>query len=234
MSFPGVVKPSPWPGLQGNSQFHPGPLWHHHSHLHGTHASPMPSDVSEKISATTRFKVLPQAPQRYATASPSTVVERPARDSDSPATLLVGTSPFPRPPAFVLEDHLTIKPAPHSNESEVISPPKQQVPVSTSPTAPDEGVVRIGANEESSAGIPMTPQLSPTSAARKQKRIRRRRCGSCAGCSRNENCGTCSVCTNQNTTNSVCKLRRCDILKRRVSITPNGTFRSVFVNYSSL
>ena len=205
MSFPGVVKPSPWPGLQGNSQFHPAmasPLWHHrHNHLHGTHASP--SDVSEKISATTRFKVLPQTP-RYAT---STVVER---DSDSPVT--PGTSPFSRPSAFLFDDHLT-KPAPYSNESELISPPKQTI-VST--PAPDEGVVRISVNEESSA---VAPQLSPTSAARKQKRIRRRRCGSCAGCSRNENCGTCSVCTNQNTTNSVCKLRRCDILKRRVSDT---------------
>jgi hypothetical protein len=76
-------------------------------------------------------------------------------------------------------------------------------------------VVKIGSNEN---GVPKTPsdRLSPTNVVKK-KHMRRSRCGSCVGCTRRDNCGTCCVCTNPNATKSVCKLRRCELLKRRVS-----------------
>lgn len=197
MSFPGVVKPSPWPGLQPNSQYHPamaGHLWPHHHHHNGAQGNHS-SDISDKISATTHFKVVPQA---Y-----SPVAVKRGRDSDSPIS-----SPFRcQPPVFLFDDVFS-KPTPVSSES---SPPKQAPSASTP-------VVRVGDNEENPS-VPRTPtpgQLSPTAIARK-KRVRRSRCGSCGGCTKKENCGACSVCTNPNATNSVCKLKRCEVLKGRVS-----------------
>lgn len=176
MSFPGVAKPSPWPGLQ----HHPamaGHLWTHHHHHNGAQAN-HPDGISEKI------KVAPQAIKR-------------SRDVDSPTP-----SPFRQPPVFVFDDFLP-KVTPVSGE------PSPSVPCSSA---------KIGDNEESSAAVPKTPteQLSPTAIARK-KHVRRSRCGSCVGCTKRDNCGTCSVCTNPNATKSVCKLRRCELLKRRVS-----------------
>lgn len=47
------------------------------------------------------------------------------------------------------------------------------------------------------------------------KRVRRKRCGNCPGCLKTENCGTCVVCTNPNSTNTVCRSRRCDMLTNR-------------------
>lgn len=201
MSFPGVVKPSPWPGLQANSQFHPaiaGPLWTHHHH-HGGQASP-----SDKVSATTHFKVF-QQPRH------SPVAVKRTRDVDSP-------SPVRRSPVFLFDNFLP-KPVPVSSESATVDSPSSQTLPSAAST-PGENVAKVGANEESPAGVGETPQaispleLSPT---RKIKRVRRKRCGTCAGCTRNENCGTCTVCTNPNITNSVCKLKRCELLKSRVS-----------------
>lgn len=49
----------------------------------------------------------------------------------------------------------------------------------------------------------------------KPKRTRRKRCLECEGCRRKDNCGVCSVCTNPNSTNTVCKKRRCELLKTR-------------------
>lgn len=207
MSFPGVVKPSPWPGLQSNSQFHgptmARPLWmnhHHHHHHHHDEATP-----SEKISATTHFKVLPQ----QARFSP----KRPRVDSTSSSSPTNVTPTTTQPPVFLFDESVP-KPVPVSSEP-AVSPSAQTLPPST---AGGEGGVEISANEESSAvaGTSAGTRLSPTSLAKK-KRVRRRRCGSCTGCTRKENCGTCSVCTNTNNTNSVCKLKRCEVLKRRVS-----------------
>ena len=52
----------------------------------------------------------------------------------------------------------------------------------------------------------------------KPKRTRRKRCLECEGCRRKDNCGVCSVCTNPNATNTVCKKRRCELLKTRPSV----------------
>lgn len=190
MSFPGVVKPYPWPGLQSHPSM-AGPLWPHHHH-HSAQASP--NGISEKISATTQIKVLPQA--RY-----GQVTVKRDRDADSPP---------PPPVSQPLFDESLPRPAPVST----LLPPSSST------------VVRIGDNEESSAGLKegSTQQLSPTDseASKKLKRVRRKRCGTCTGCTRKDNCGTCCVCTNPNATNSVCKLKRCELLKqRRVSCSTN-------------
>ena len=78
-----------------------------------------------------------------------------------------------------------------------------------------------------SADTPTSPSLPPlttptTSSATSPvktsvKRTRRKRCGVCMGCRRTENCGRCVVCTNPNSTNTVCKQRRCEFLLQRPS-----------------
>jgi len=49
-----------------------------------------------------------------------------------------------------------------------------------------------------------------------QKR-RRKKCGECVPCLRRENCGSCLNCLNRRTGKQICKLRKCDQLKKRRS-----------------
>ena len=67
---------------------------------------------------------------------------------------------------------------------------------------------------------------SPSPLRNAVKRTRRKRCGQCEGCSRRENCGSCSVCSNPNSTNSICKYRRCEVLTRRRSVTVSGAYKA--------
>ncbi|KAL6114675.1 uncharacterized protein ACO6RY_05377 [Pungitius sinensis] len=65
---------------------------------------------------------------------------------------------------------------------------------------------------------------SPDAAADLQKK-RRKKCGDCGPCLRRENCGSCANCLNRKTGKQICKLRKCDQLKRRreeweVSVAP--------------
>ena len=197
MAFPGVVKPSPWPGLQANSQFLPpvaGPLWNHHRQ-EGLSPSAIGRDNIRNTSATTRLKVTPHS------------LHNPAINSEVASANLSPVSPLSSQ-GFIPDETVMCRVL-ATNKS-----PRQ------SPSASLGGVIGTsngGANEGSSNLLFRTPNeaLAP------KKRIRRSRCGTCAGCTLEENCGTCSVCTNPNTTNSVCKLKRCEFLKRRVR---NNTF----------
>lgn len=220
MAFPGVVKPSPWPGLQPNPPFvHPsmtGSLWHHsHSSLHGNEATNHHGENRNNFhNATTHFKLHP-----------------PSHPPDS-YDLTVVSSEGPR-----RKDNTTLKPiAPQLQRSSFSL--DDSIPVSTegsfssalsSPTVTENlsgcgSVVRAlcnegGVNEDTAevlGNLTHSGLSSPTNLTKK-KRVRRKRCGSCVGCTRRDSCGCCSVCTNANATNSVCKLKRCEALKRRVS-----------------
>lgn len=46
-------------------------------------------------------------------------------------------------------------------------------------------------------------------------RKKRKRCGVCGPCMRNENCGTCNSCVNRKVAHQICKLRKCEELKKR-------------------
>lgn len=209
MSFPGVVKPLPWPGLApANSIHHPamaGPLWANHHHHQGSQAPA--NAISDSISASTHVKVLPQ--------SRSVNGKRP-RDVNSPTSV----TPSPMTPTQVVHFEGSV---PVSTEPLVAEPSPKQVQSSAASSPPEEGV-GSGTNEDP-AGESRS-LLSPT--VKKAIRMRRKCCGTCVGCTRKENCGTCSVCTNPNTTNSVCKLKRCEDLKNhRVSdirYMPTGRF----------
>lgn len=49
------------------------------------------------------------------------------------------------------------------------------------------------------------------------QRKKRRRCGVCGPCMRQENCGTCNSCINRKIGHQICKLRKCDQLKKKAS-----------------
>nr|XP_034976957.1 methylcytosine dioxygenase TET3 isoform X1 [Zootoca vivipara] len=68
-----------------------------------------------------------------------------------------------------------------------------------------------------SGGFPTTVQnegcIGVDSASQSQKK--RKRCGLCAPCLRKENCGTCTHCVNRRTSHQVCKMRKCEALKKK-------------------
>ena len=97
----------------------------------------------------------------------------------------------------------SVRPADSLNK--VTEPPSSPPPLPTALTS---------RGESPGAGTP-GECASPLVLRHKAKRTRRKRCGVCDGCSRKDNCGSCSVCTNPNSTNSICKYRRCDVLTRR-------------------
>ncbi|KAG7489002.1 methylcytosine dioxygenase TET3-like isoform X2 [Solea senegalensis] len=56
---------------------------------------------------------------------------------------------------------------------------------------------------------------SPDATTVDLQKKRRKKCGECAPCLRKKNCGTCANCLNRKTGKQICKLRKCDELKRR-------------------
>ncbi|KAA0716799.1 Zinc finger protein 4 [Triplophysa tibetana] len=72
-------------------------------------------------------------------------------------------------------------------------------------------------SEHEQAGLFSLPhmegkELMEPVVAQKKKR---KRCGVCEPCMRKENCGTCANCLNRKIGHQICKLRKCDELKRR-------------------
>ncbi|KAK1166354.1 methylcytosine dioxygenase tet3-like isoform X1 [Acipenser oxyrinchus oxyrinchus] len=56
-------------------------------------------------------------------------------------------------------------------------------------------------------------QLTPSSFTALKKK--RRRCGTCEPCLRKVNCGECSCCRNRKTGHQICKMRKCNELKKK-------------------
>lgn len=52
----------------------------------------------------------------------------------------------------------------------------------------------------------------------KMKRKRRKRCGGCPPCQQKADCGECYVCKNKGQVNAICKLRKCMLLRKKVSV----------------
>ena len=228
MAFAGVVKPSPWPGLQANPPFAqpalPSPIWHHShpgDYRNNEAMARGGGEMNSVHSATTHFKLLPPS-HHPARRYDLTIVS----GSDNRQQVAPGNggvySQAPRPPSPKRQRSLEerdSKPVPVSSEIPVPS-----AAASPFPLVDACGVARAvsgerGVNEEAAGllrNLSHGALPSPTHPGKK-KGVRRRRCGSCAGCTRRENCGCCSVCTNSNATNTVCKLKRCEALKKRVS-----------------
>ncbi|KAG9262064.1 methylcytosine dioxygenase TET3-like [Astyanax mexicanus] len=66
--------------------------------------------------------------------------------------------------------------------------------------------------EHQHAGLFTLPQQEPPGTRKKRKR-----CGMCAPCLRSENCGSCSNCLNRKVGHQICKLRKCEELKKKRS-----------------
>ncbi|XP_072373139.1 uncharacterized protein [Scyliorhinus torazame] len=67
------------------------------------------------------------------------------------------------------------------------------------------------------------PQQAPPAAASQPAKKKRKRCGLCAPCRRLINCGECSSCRNRKTGHQICKLRKCEELKKKPGSSPEGT-----------
>ncbi|XP_041125308.1 methylcytosine dioxygenase tet3-A isoform X2 [Polyodon spathula] len=65
---------------------------------------------------------------------------------------------------------------------------------------------------QASSSDPDGGQLTPSLTAGKKKR---RRCGTCEPCLRKVNCGECSCCRNRKTGHQICKMRKCNELKKK-------------------
>ncbi len=191
MAFPGVVKP--WP-LQSHGQFHHTPFacppWNTPPPPNKAVASPLVT------TATANAHILYQQHQQQPSLPLASPVKTPPVSIGPPLS-----SPALNLPARTL--------------------PESPRPSLMSNTQPDLFNFIESSSSHHLAGPPGSLGLSGSNAssmAKKPKRVRRKRCLTCEGCLRKDNCGTCSICTNSNATNTVCKMRRCDVLKRRPSV----------------
>lgn len=66
--------------------------------------------------------------------------------------------------------------------------------------------------EHQQAGLFSLPPFDATLDSQKK---RRKKCGACPPCLLRENCGTCANCLNRKTGKQICKLRKCEQLKKR-------------------
>lgn len=57
---------------------------------------------------------------------------------------------------------------------------------------------------------------------------RRKKCGGCTPCLRKENCGSCANCLNRKTGKQICKLRKCEELKKRQNELEVSAFLILF------
>ncbi|XP_058869705.1 methylcytosine dioxygenase tet3-A-like isoform X2 [Acipenser ruthenus] len=60
-----------------------------------------------------------------------------------------------------------------------------------------------------------SPALVPSLDLADSQKKKRKRCGVCVPCLRRENCGSCNSCLNRKTGHQICKLRKCDALKKK-------------------
>ncbi|XP_078426329.1 uncharacterized protein LOC144698219 isoform X2 [Cetorhinus maximus] len=71
------------------------------------------------------------------------------------------------------------------------------------------------------ASLPDCPLSHPAPAAGGHPaKKKRKRCGLCAPCRRLINCGECSSCRNRKTGHQICKLRKCEELKKKPGSSP--------------
>lgn len=63
----------------------------------------------------------------------------------------------------------------------------------------------------------LSPFDASMDAASDPQKKRRKKCGVCIPCLRKENCGSCVNCLNRKTGKQICKLRKCEHLKKRLN-----------------
>lgn len=90
-------------------------------------------------------------------------------------------------------------------------------------------------SEHQQAGLfSLSPFDASLDAALDLQKKRRKKCGACTPCLRKENCGTCANCLNRKTGKQICKLRKCEQLKKRRhewEVSKAHTFHSDNIKY---
>ncbi|XP_059499441.1 CXXC-type zinc finger protein 4-like isoform X2 [Stegostoma tigrinum] len=84
-----------------------------------------------------------------------------------------------------------------------------------SPAALTDGALQLASLPDCTLLAPPGPGSAPGPAKRKRKR-----CGLCSPCRRLINCGECSSCRNRKTGHQICKLRKCEELKKKPGSSP--------------
>ncbi|XP_048448875.1 CXXC-type zinc finger protein 4-like, partial [Rhincodon typus] len=84
-----------------------------------------------------------------------------------------------------------------------------------SPAALVDGALKLASVPDCTLLVPPGPGSAPGPAKRKRKR-----CGLCSPCRRLINCGECSSCRNRKTGHQICKLRKCEELKKKPGSSP--------------
>lgn len=190
MALPGIM-PNAWPSFGGQG------TPPHLSSLQSAHQLSVWNPVPN--SNTTNLHAVHNTTHVH-TNSPVQQLESPAgRDSQSPETPAAAAAKGPMPEA----------------EREPLTPNL----LTETPTTMSSFTAGSGLSTLNGAPVPF-PSPSLSGVLKKPKRTRRKRCLECEGCRRKDNCGVCSVCTNPNATNTVCKKRRCELLKTRPSAVP--------------
>ncbi len=69
--------------------------------------------------------------------------------------------------------------------------------------------------EHRQAGLFSLSPLDASQDALDLQKKRRKKCGACTPCLRKNNCGTCSNCLNRKIGKQICKLRKCEQLKKK-------------------
>lgn len=89
--------------------------------------------------------------------------------------------------------------------------------------------------EHQQAGLfSLSPFDYSLEAALELQKKRRKKCGACVPCLRRENCGTCTNCLNRKTGKQICKLRKCEQLKKRQNeweVSKVQTFKNDFLHF---
>lgn len=116
--------------------------------------------------------------------------------------------PRPRVEPGALTGHVH----PFSTDPEEVQPAFSQRKVSEK-TSPLSKYIET---EHQQAGLfSLPPFAASLDGALGLQKKRRKKCGACAPCLRRENCGSCANCLNRKTGKQICKLRKCEQLKKR-------------------
>lgn len=71
-------------------------------------------------------------------------------------------------------------------------------------------------SEHQQAGLYSLPDLNcPLDSSTDLQKKRRSKCRKCPPCLRKQNCGSCTNCQNRRTGKQICKMRKCEGLKRK-------------------
>ncbi|XP_040588510.1 methylcytosine dioxygenase TET1 isoform X2 [Mesocricetus auratus] len=121
-----------------------------------------------------------------------------------------------------------------ASENELQNAPLDLTQCSQAAPSKLEGGVISQVNTPSSADVKTTGMATPVSQASASslshkptpptvERKKRKPCGVCGPCQQKTNCGECTYCKNRKNSHQICKMRKCEVLKKRPDATAGVT-----------